>query len=452
MTSKIFISYSRRDKEKVTEIKKELETVTSATFLMCDYDVEGLPEQYVLDAVHGINECDIFLFMLSEYSQISERPLMEIAFAGRKLSLKRKRIYIINIDGCTMMDSFLFRWGQCKSYNWNSDNAKTQLAILLEPTPEHINNVFPKYHSIHRDGKWGFVNHKGEVVVPCKWSRIGEFNEGLALVDDSSGKYGYLDINGKRVIPCTWERAESFEDGMAIVKVKDGAWDLKDGVIDKNNNVIIPLEYRSLEYIGDGMFKYHRCEFNDGIINMYNERVSPSYWRAIGHFSDGLCPVQDRNGEHQYGYIDRTGEIVIPYWWNQAYDFSEGLAIVKDKDGKYGVIDIQGKVVIPCYHDFLSGFNEGLCAFEKDGAIGFINKEDEIIINAEWKTGYYYSCGFHNGRCLVKDSDGKYGYINKAGSLVIPYTWKDAEDFDNGTAWVKVDDTYKLIDIDGNYV
>ena len=75
MTSKIYISYSRRDKEKVTEIKKELETVTSATILMCDYDVEGLPEQYVLDAVHGINECDIFLFMLSEYSQISEKPL-----------------------------------------------------------------------------------------------------------------------------------------------------------------------------------------------------------------------------------------------------------------------------------------------------------------------------------------------------------------------------------------
>ena len=74
------------------------------------------------------------------------------------------------------------------------------------------------------------------------------------------------------------------------------------------------------------------------------------------------------------------------------------------------------------------------------------------MINAGWTTGYYYTCGFHNGRCQVKDSDGKYGYINKAGSLVIPYTWEDAGDFDNGTAWVKVDDTYKLIDIDGNYV
>ena len=61
MNHKVFISYSRKDKEIVTTIKAELNALTSASFLMCDYDVEGIPEQYVLDAVHGINECDVFL-------------------------------------------------------------------------------------------------------------------------------------------------------------------------------------------------------------------------------------------------------------------------------------------------------------------------------------------------------------------------------------------------------
>ena len=143
---------------------------------------------------------------------------------------------------------------------------------------------------------------------------------------------------------------------------------------------------------------------------------------------------------------------MIPCWWNGAGNFSEGLAVVYDKDLKYGVIDIHGTVVIPCYHDRLSEFHEGLCAFEKDKKIGFINRDDEVVLEAEWITDSFYSCGFHNGRFLVKNEEGKYGYIDKAGSLAIPFTWTRAEIFVDGTAWVKVDDTWKLIDTEGNYV
>ena len=426
--------------------------MTSATVIMCDYDIEGIPEQYVLDAVHRINECDTFLFMLSDHSQFSERPLMELAFVGKKRPSERKRIIILNIDGCTIKDSFLFRCGQNRFYDWNSNDAKVQLATLLGPTNDQTNNNLPKLHSICREGKYGFVNHKGEIVIPCKWTRVGEFQEGLAVVDDSSGKLGYLDMNGNRVIPCTWDSTEPFEDGMAVVKVHSGPWDYKCGAIDKNMNILIPITYGSLKYIGEELFKYHQGEFRDGIINRENERVTTSFWRAIGNFSDGLCPVQEGREKYRYGYIDRNGKLTIPYCWDNAYDFSEGLAVVMDKDRRYGVIDIQGKVVIPCYHDHLCGFHEGLCAFDKEGKIGFINKEDEIVINAEWKTDFYYTARFYSGRCLVKNEDGKYGYINKAGYLVIPYTWEDAEKFEDGTAWVSVDRTWKLIDVDGNYV
>lgn len=451
MIPKVFISYSRKDKDVVIAIKNEINAMTSASFIMCDYDVEGIPEQYVLDAVHGINECDVFLFMLSEHSQFSERPLLELAFACRKQPSEQKRIYIVNIDGITVRDSFLFRWGKYRTFSWNNDKSKAQLAILLKPTIEQTNSSFPKLHTICRNGKYGFVNHEGEIVIQCKWTKVDDFREGLAVVDDSSGKYGYLDLNGNRVIPCMWDRAEPFEDGMAVVKVKSGAWDYKSGVIDKDNNLIISTTYNSLEYIGDGLFKHYQSNSKYGIINKDNENVSSPYWYSLGRFCNGLCPAQDREGEHRYGYIDKTGQIVIPYWWNSADCFSEGLAVVMDKDRKYGVIDIQGNIVIPCYYEGLKGFCEGLCAFEKDGKRGFINNKDEVVIDAEWKTGGYYA-KFNCGRCLVMDEEGKYGYINKMGSLVIPYIWEKAGHFENGTAWVKVDDTWKLIDIDGNYI
>ena len=66
MGQKVYVSYSRTDKDKVFEIKEWLELQTAASFIMCENDVEGLPEQYVMDAVKGINNSDIFLFMLSD--------------------------------------------------------------------------------------------------------------------------------------------------------------------------------------------------------------------------------------------------------------------------------------------------------------------------------------------------------------------------------------------------
>lgn len=62
MEQKVYISYSRTDKEKVYEIKEWLETHTAASFIMCQHDVEGLPEQYVMNALKGINDSGIFLF------------------------------------------------------------------------------------------------------------------------------------------------------------------------------------------------------------------------------------------------------------------------------------------------------------------------------------------------------------------------------------------------------
>lgn len=449
MANKIYIGYCQKDKELICNVKAAIESLTKSSVLMLRKDVEGVPEQYVLDAINAIVECDYFLFILTENSQLSETALLELSFAKKKTTNGMDKIFIVRFDNCILNDSFMFRWGNEKIYDWNNNSDKMQLINLLVGDSDKSISGLNKLHIIERDGKKGFVDHKGDIVIPCKWTKVDDFHEGLAAVDDSSGKYGYLDINGNRVIPCTWDKAESFEDGLAVVKVKNGLWDYKCGVIDKDVNMYLPFEYDSLEYIGCGMFKYYNSP-KYGIVNEKNERIYSPVWKSIGRFSDGLCPVE--NDKHQWGYIDKNKLLVIPFWWNDADDFSAGLAIVRDKDRKSGVIDIQGKVVIPCYYDYLCGFHEGLCAFEKEGKIGFINKEDEIVIKAEWLSKYSFSCRFNSGRFLVKNEEGKYGYINKLGSLVIPYTWSNAENFENGTAWVYVDNTWKLIDTDGNYV
>ena len=60
------------------------------------------------------------------------------------------------------------------------------------------------------------------MVIPCKWCNpdyIGfSFCEGLVNVKDENGKWGFIDKTGKLVIPCKWKWAYDFKNGRAKVK------------------------------------------------------------------------------------------------------------------------------------------------------------------------------------------------------------------------------------------
>lgn len=139
-------------------------------------------------------------------------------------------------------------------------------------------------HEIEQNGKYGFANEKGEIVIACQWLYVGVYREGLSLVKDENGKWGYIDKRGTLVIPCIWDAALPFSEGLAPVGKS--------------------------EIVKKGLFK---------------KEVSI-----------------------KWGYINTIGKLVIPCAWNRANFFSEGLASVMNKDGLYGYIDTMGKVIIPC--------------------------------------------------------------------------------------------------------
>lgn len=161
------------------------------------------------------------------------------------------------------------------------------------------------------NGKYGFVDKGGNVVISCQWEDVGRFCEGLAIVKDSIGKKGYIDKTGSVVIPCQWRDADPFRDGMARVKDANGKY----GYLNKGGNIVIP------------------CQL-DGAGGLFDDDF-PS------DFSDGMAIVKGPN--EKYGYIDKSGSIVIPCQWEYARPFCEGQAEVKDVDGEWYPIDKAGK-------------------------------------------------------------------------------------------------------------
>lgn len=103
MANEIFISYSRKDMDKVSAIKKEIDETLR---IDCWMDLNGIEsgDEFKKVIISAINRHTVVLFMLSEHSQKSPWALKELNFAQKK----NKKVVLVNIDGCDMTDDFAF--------------------------------------------------------------------------------------------------------------------------------------------------------------------------------------------------------------------------------------------------------------------------------------------------------------------------------------------------------
>ncbi|MDB5049383.1 MAG: Leptospira [Fibrobacteres bacterium] len=71
-------------------------------------------------------------------------------------------------------------------------------------------------------GKYGYVNEAGKVIIAPTFDGADAFSEGLAMVL-CSGRFGYIDSQGVFAIPAIYRHARAFQDGYAPVRF-DGTW------------------------------------------------------------------------------------------------------------------------------------------------------------------------------------------------------------------------------------
>lgn len=118
-----------------------------------------------------------------------------------------------------------FAWVE-KDGKWGYINTKGEQIVECEFYGGWYFNDFKDFNegfaSVKKDYKWGYINTKGEQAIECKFDYANDFNEGLASVK-KDGKYGYINTKGEQVIECKFDCAWNFSEGFAKVK-KDGEY------------------------------------------------------------------------------------------------------------------------------------------------------------------------------------------------------------------------------------
>ena len=179
------------------------------------------------------------------------------------------------------------RWQEAK-YGFMNKTGEVAIPLRFDPRPGQLESMslsrFTEGLAPVMFGKlYGYIDNKGNTVIPPIFHEAGPFSEGLASVTTADGQKRYIDKSGLFVIKLTSGRGGVFNDGLATLAVEiDGR--TKMGYIDRTGKTIIEPKF-DVAY-----------DFFDGVAKVYfSEKVTSA---------SGPVPWTGN------GYIDKRGRFV----------------------------------------------------------------------------------------------------------------------------------------------
>ena len=255
-------------------------------------------------------------------------------------------------------------------------------------------------------GKWGYVNSRGELVIPCKYDEAEWFCEGLAKVK-KDGRELFINRNDEVAFYCKFDETRDFCRGLAAAR--DGE---KWGFIDKNGEAMIPFKF---DEVGEVWYrgKFCRAKIGEkwGVIDKNGEAMIPFKFDEVGiPGKNGLTVV--REGE-KYAIAGKDG-IAVPFEYDFLDECEDGVFIAQ-KDEKYGLISSTGDILAPLDFDDIDIFEDGLAKAEKDGKVGFLDVSGRVAIPFK----YCRASAFKGGIASTQKED-KWYIVDKNGKTVAP--------------------------------
>jgi len=105
---------------------------------------------------------------------------------------------------------------------------------------------------IKRDKDYELLNKKGEVFKTLTGIETLKFSTDGMLAVRQNGKWGYIDNKGETIVQAKYDSCEQFKYGYASFKL-NGKW----GIVDKNGNEVAEAKYESIYGGENGIFIYY---------------------------------------------------------------------------------------------------------------------------------------------------------------------------------------------------
>lgn len=335
MAKEIFISYSRRDFDKVKAIKDEIDRELG---IDCWMDLEGIEsgQQFEDVIINAINDHDTMLFMLSPNSMDSEWALDELNFA----KIKGKRIVLLYIVPCQMTDKFCFKYSKYDAIEWHNplqhnkliNNLRTWFNVKQPPTPQGPTDAAEQYvlgcdYYIQQDydqAVYWFTKAAEQGYPAAQFDLAICYANGTGVEkDERQAVYWYTKAAEQEHTTAQFNLGVCYANGIGIKQDFDQAvyWYRKaaeQGDATAQNNLGVCYEY------GDGVKQDHKQA-----VYWYRKAADQGYAKAqcnLGYCYSLAVGVEKDNSLSFYWYSkaaeqgDSDAQCILGNWYDEGGD------------------------------------------------------------------------------------------------------------------------------------
>jgi hypothetical protein len=317
-----------------------------------------------------------------------------------------------------------------------------------------------KLYPIISNGKYGYMNAQGKLIIPAMYSEAGPFQDGLAVVSKDE-LYGIIDKKNRLVIDFQYDEVSEFVNNRAIVRQGE-----KYGVINRSGKWLFPLEFDDISLGSNHLYtvikegKSSTYNLNLEAVICCEETVEPNFSQIMSnkHPEFEFVGELDRKSNRavvkvagQLNYIDSLGKVILPSpleWFADAVNvakFNNGFAVFRKKE-KFGLIDVTGKVIQkPIYE--ASGPYTGLWPVKDKGNWALLDVKGKVVLPFEYDfIRWMPDLGY-----LIERTE-KFGLLNTTGKMILPVLYATIKAFETDYFIVSIDEKFGLFLRDGKEV
>jgi hypothetical protein len=343
------------------------------------------------------------------------------------------------------------------------------------------------FQIFEENGKVGVKNDQGQIVIPAQHEAIGWSNGDFSILENVTGyrnqgmwglinlqnnkitkpefidlspgdatlivarkklpglvkiQTGCISTSGKEIIPFVYDglRVLSLR---AIVYVRNGI-QFKHGLIDLNNKVLIPLQYRNIYTLGSLRFGVENFQGKTAIFSENGNQMIDFLIDSLSSFKKDYAIIYQNQRQ---GLIDRSGQIKLQATY-QEIKINEDGSVMARPGNLWLFLDGENKLVKQFQADSITIIDENLIKVQNGNAIQLANKDFDALS----PTTYTYLGEFNNNRAIFRQGHD-IGMIDKSGKVLIQPLYQNLiadENFIRATQRIENNTRWVVLNSEGN--
>ena len=289
------------------------------------------------------------------------------------------------------------------------------------------------------ESTFGLLNKNGNTILPLEFKNITRVDAKTLAVKNNLGLYALYSTEGKALSEFLYETILRHSENTFRIKYFN-----KEGLIDRKGNVIIPAEYRSIDYKNEmaRVLPYNKWTIfssHEGPKNLNHDDISLlTSQKVVAKTLDNSAIINIANQEYEHYEVG-----------GQQASASNELVILS-KGGSFGVIDSLGKTILPFQFDSIRIF--------KNVAYGKSQRRDDQSWAPYSLKGKRIGIQFYesykeeaNGNFLAVKNN-KHGVLDAEGYELTPFIFDRIGVFINGLAVANYQERQGVIRTNGNWL